>query len=159
MPKHHLMVGTWENPGAIYVFEFDTDTRSLELIHSVDTPPGEAISWMCFSHDKKAIYGAAMKKWSSYKVNSPTDIVHQASLDMTHDREYQLTPAFQSKSGFVNANSLQHKHLSLKRIRVPFFAYLQRNLHIPSTAPRSINMLVRKIRNVGSTCQEIVWFR
>ena len=34
---------------------------------------------MTFSHDRKTIYGAGMKKWNSFAVNSPTDIVHHSS--------------------------------------------------------------------------------
>ena len=34
---------------------------------------------MTFSHDRKTIYGAGMKKWNSFSVNSPTDIVHHSS--------------------------------------------------------------------------------
>lgn len=29
-----------------------------------------------------------MKKWSSFAVKSPTEIVHEASHPMTHDRKY-----------------------------------------------------------------------
>jgi carboxy-cis,cis-muconate cyclase len=36
-------------------------------------------------HDKKNIYGASMKKWSSHTVKSPTEIVHSASHPMDHD--------------------------------------------------------------------------
>jgi len=39
---------------------------------------------MC-QHDRKAIYGAAMKKWSSFTVNSPTEITQSASHPMLHD--------------------------------------------------------------------------
>ena len=35
---------------------------------------------------KKNIYGAAKKKWSSFAVHSPTDIRHEASHPMLHDR-------------------------------------------------------------------------
>ena len=38
-------------------------------------------------HAKKNIYGAAMKKWSSFAVRGPVDIVHEASHPMNHDRE------------------------------------------------------------------------
>ena len=37
-------------------------------------------------HAKKNIYGAAMKKWSSFAVKSPTEIIHQASHPMGHER-------------------------------------------------------------------------
>ena len=37
-------------------------------------------------HTKKNIYGAAMKKWSSFAVRSPTEIVHEASHPIGGDR-------------------------------------------------------------------------
>lgn len=77
--KHHLMVGTWTAPGRIYTVQFDDDALTLELVKKTEIPEAEPISWMTFSHDKKAIYGAAMKKWNSFAVNSPTEIVHQVS--------------------------------------------------------------------------------
>ncbi|KAL4891490.1 hypothetical protein BDV59DRAFT_181900 [Aspergillus ambiguus] len=80
--KHHLMVGTWTPPGRIYTVAFDDEALTLDLVKKTDIPEAEPISWMTFSHDKKTIYGAAMKKWNSFKVNSPTDIVHQASHDV-----------------------------------------------------------------------------
>jgi carboxy-cis,cis-muconate cyclase len=43
-------------------------------------------------HAKKNIYGAAMKKWSSFAVKSPTEIVHEASHPMLHDRESPQAP-------------------------------------------------------------------
>lgn len=77
--KHHLMVGTWTAPGRIYTVQFDDEALTLELVKKTEIPEAEPISWMTFSHDKKAIYGAAMKKWNSFAVNSPTEIVHQVS--------------------------------------------------------------------------------
>ena len=38
-------------------------------------------------HAKKNLYGSAMKKWSSFAVKSPTEIVHEASHAMGSDRE------------------------------------------------------------------------
>lgn len=37
---------------------------------------------MTFSHDRKTIYGAGMKKWNSFTVNSASDIVHHSSHPM-----------------------------------------------------------------------------
>ena len=37
---------------------------------------------MTFDHARKNIYGAGMKKWGSYAVSTPTDIVHSTSLTM-----------------------------------------------------------------------------
>lgn len=88
--KHHLMVGTWTAPGRIYTVQFDDEALTLELLKTTNIPEAEPISWMTFSHDKKAIYGAAMKKWNSFAVNSPTDIVHQASHPVAGHRMYTL---------------------------------------------------------------------
>lgn len=79
------MVGTWTPPGAIFTFAFDTEKLSLEMIKRTEIPKDEPISWMTFSHDRKAIYGAAMKKWSSFAVKSPTEITQSASHPMLHD--------------------------------------------------------------------------
>ncbi|ROT36642.1 carboxy-cis,cis-muconate cyclase [Sodiomyces alkalinus F11] len=85
MPVHHLMVGTWTPPGAIFTVAFDDEKLTLTLVKRTEIAHDEAISWMSFDHAKKNIYGAAMKKWSSYAVRSPTEIVHEASHPMTHD--------------------------------------------------------------------------
>lgn len=37
---------------------------------------------MTFSHDRRNIYGAGMKRWGSYAVDSPASISHSASLAM-----------------------------------------------------------------------------
>ncbi|KOS23095.1 Carboxy-cis [Escovopsis weberi] len=84
MPIHHLMVGTWTPPGAIFTFAFDDEELTLELVKRTPIPHDEPISWMTFDHDKKNIYGAAMKKWSSFAVASPTEITHKASHPMLH---------------------------------------------------------------------------
>ena len=86
--KHHLMVGTWTKPGRIYTVQFDDEQLTLELVKKTDIPEAEPISWMTFSHDKKTIYGAAMKKWNSFAVNSPTDIVHQVSHPVAGHRMF-----------------------------------------------------------------------
>jgi carboxy-cis,cis-muconate cyclase len=100
---HHLMVGTWTPPGAIFTFEFDDEQLTLNLIKRTPIPENEPISWMTFDvspfrgskisadphtcqHAKKNLYGAAMKKWSSFAVKSPTEIIHQASHPMEHER-------------------------------------------------------------------------
>lgn len=43
-----------------------------------------------FQHDKKTIYGAAMKKWNSFAVRSPTEIIHQESHPLGGHRTYML---------------------------------------------------------------------
>ncbi|KAF2840329.1 carboxy-cis,cis-muconate cyclase [Patellaria atrata CBS 101060] len=78
--RHHLMVGTWTPPGAIFTIEFDDEKLTLKLIKRTEIPHAEPISWMTFDHAKKNIYGASMKTFSSYSVQSPTDIVHHASF-------------------------------------------------------------------------------
>ncbi|GAO16157.1 hypothetical protein UVI_02045470 [Ustilaginoidea virens] len=85
MPIHHLMVGTWTPPGAIFTFAFDDEELTLRLVKRTEIPPNEPISWMAFDHAKKNIYGAATKKWSSFAVESPTSIVHKASHPMLHE--------------------------------------------------------------------------
>lgn len=86
--KHHLMIGTWTAPGRIYTVQFDDEALTLDLVKKTDIPEAEPISWMTFSHDKKAIYGAAMKKWNSFAVKSPTEIVHQASHPVAGHRKF-----------------------------------------------------------------------
>ncbi|KAK4180080.1 putative Carboxymuconate cyclase [Triangularia setosa] len=85
MPLHHLMCGTWTPPGAIFTVEFDDEALTLKLIKRTEIPHDEPISWMTFDHAKKNLYGAAMKKWSSFAVKSPTEIIHEASHPMGGD--------------------------------------------------------------------------
>ena len=49
MVVHHLMVGTWTPPGAIFSFEFDDEALSLKLVHRAEIPQDEPISWMTFN--------------------------------------------------------------------------------------------------------------
>jgi carboxy-cis,cis-muconate cyclase len=51
------MVGTWTPPGAIFTFEFDDETLSLEMIKRTAIPEDEPISWMTF--DVNALLFAA----------------------------------------------------------------------------------------------------
>ncbi|KAL7621909.1 hypothetical protein AAE478_007409 [Parahypoxylon ruwenzoriense] len=90
MPIHHLMIGTWTPPGAIFTVAFDDEKLTLELVKRTEIPHDEPISWMTFDHAKKNIYGAAMKKWSSFAVKSPTEIVHETSHPMNHDPQASL---------------------------------------------------------------------
>ncbi|KUL84231.1 hypothetical protein ZTR_06928 [Talaromyces verruculosus] len=82
---HHLMIGTWTPPGRIYTVAFNDQELTLKLVKKTMIPEDEPISWMTFDHAKKNIYGAAMKKWSSFSVRSPTEIVHEASHEMGGD--------------------------------------------------------------------------
>jgi len=45
---HHLMVGTWTPPGAIFTFAFDDVSMSLEMVKRTAIPEDEPISWMTF---------------------------------------------------------------------------------------------------------------
>jgi hypothetical protein len=45
---HHLMVGTWTPPGAIFTFQFDDEALTLEMIKRTEIPKDEPISWMTF---------------------------------------------------------------------------------------------------------------
>ncbi|KAL8338705.1 hypothetical protein RB598_007157 [Gaeumannomyces tritici] len=85
MPLHHLMIGTWTPPGAIFTVQFDDEKLELKLVKKTEIPHDEPISWMNFDHARKNIYGAAMKKWSSFAVKSPTEIVHEVSHPMGGD--------------------------------------------------------------------------
>jgi hypothetical protein len=42
-------------------------------------------------HKRKNIYGASMKKWSSYAVKSPSEIIHSTSQPMGGDRTYPIS--------------------------------------------------------------------
>jgi hypothetical protein len=50
---HHLMIGTWTPPGAIFTVVFDDEKRTLELVKKTEIPHDEPISWMTFdvSHE------------------------------------------------------------------------------------------------------------
>jgi hypothetical protein len=89
MPLHHLMIGTWTPPGAIFTVAFDDEKLTLELVNRTPIPEAEPISWMTFDHGKKNIYGAAMKKWSSFAVKGPTNIVHEVSHPIGGDRMFR----------------------------------------------------------------------
>lgn len=100
------MIGTWTPPGAIFTVQFDDENLTLKLVKRTPIPENEPISWMAFDHTKKNLYGSAMKKWSSFAVKSPTEIVHEASHPIggdpqansaeTNTRAIFLLPAKQS---------------------------------------------------------------
>ena len=50
---HHLMVGTWTAPGAIFTFEFDDEALTLNMIKRTPIPEAEPISWMTFNVSQK----------------------------------------------------------------------------------------------------------
>ncbi|KAK5132241.1 hypothetical protein LTR08_009229 [Meristemomyces frigidus] len=83
--KHHLMIGTWTPPGAIFTIAFDPEALTLELVKRTAIPTDQPISWLTFDHTHRNIYAAGLKKWGSYRVHSPTDIVHSKSLPMGGD--------------------------------------------------------------------------
>jgi hypothetical protein len=45
---HHLMIGTWTPPGAIFSVEFDDEKLTLKLIKKTTIPHDEPISWITF---------------------------------------------------------------------------------------------------------------
>jgi len=45
---HHLMVGTWTPPGAIFTFQFDDEALTLKMIKRTTIPEDEPISWITF---------------------------------------------------------------------------------------------------------------
>jgi carboxy-cis,cis-muconate cyclase len=45
---HHLMIGTWTPPGAIFTVEFDDEALTLRLVKRTEIPHDEPISWMTF---------------------------------------------------------------------------------------------------------------
>lgn len=45
---HHLMIGTWTPPGAIFTVQFDDEQRTLKLAKRTEIPYDEPISWMTF---------------------------------------------------------------------------------------------------------------
>lgn len=49
MPVHHLMVGTWTPPGAIFTFAFDDEALTLKLVKRTPIAEDEPISWMTFN--------------------------------------------------------------------------------------------------------------
>jgi hypothetical protein len=49
MVLHHLMIGTWTPPGAIFTVEFDDEAKALKLVKKTSIPHDEPISWMTFS--------------------------------------------------------------------------------------------------------------
>lgn len=49
MPVHHLMIGTWTPPGAIFTVAFDDEKLTLELVKRTEIPEDQPISWMTFS--------------------------------------------------------------------------------------------------------------
>lgn len=57
---------------------------------------------MTFNHTRRAIYGAGMKKWSSYLVKSPEQIEHHSSHAMNHLPEAS-SPDTKTRAIFVLA--------------------------------------------------------
>ncbi|KFY32746.1 hypothetical protein V495_08768 [Pseudogymnoascus sp. VKM F-4514 (FW-929)] len=99
---HHLMIGTWTPPGAIFTVEFDDEALTLRLVKRTEIPHDEPISWMTFDHARKNIYGASMKKWSSYAVTAPSDISHSSSHPMGGDPN-SASPSTNTRAIFLLA--------------------------------------------------------
>lgn len=53
MGIHHLMVGTWTPPGAIFTFAFDDEALTLKLVRRTEIAHDEPISWMTFDVSQK----------------------------------------------------------------------------------------------------------
>jgi carboxy-cis,cis-muconate cyclase len=53
---HHLMVGTWTPPGAIFTFAFNEETLELKLVKRTEIPQDEPISWMSFDVSSRHKY-------------------------------------------------------------------------------------------------------
>lgn len=45
---HHLMIGTWTKPGAIFTVAFDDEALILKLVKRTEIPKDEPISWITF---------------------------------------------------------------------------------------------------------------
>ncbi|MCJ1442006.1 MAG: hypothetical protein MMC23_002498 [Stictis urceolatum] len=88
--KHHLLIGTWTPPGVVFTVAFDDEALTLELVERNPIPEHEPISWLTISHDKKTLYGASMKNFSSHSITSPTDITPAASHPIGGDPSAQL---------------------------------------------------------------------
>lgn len=54
MGIHHLMVGTWTPPGAIFTFAFDDEALTLKLVKRTEIAQDEPISWMTFDASSNA---------------------------------------------------------------------------------------------------------
>ena len=80
--KHHLVVGTWTPPGAIFTVVFDDEELTLENVKRTAIPEDEPISWLTISQNRKQLYGASMKKWSSHSITSGTEIKHEISHEI-----------------------------------------------------------------------------
>ena len=62
MPVHHLMVGTWTPPGAIFTFAFDDEALTLKLVKRTEIPSDEPISWTTFS---VSVLSSSIERFSS----------------------------------------------------------------------------------------------
>lgn len=45
---HHMLIGTWLKPGAIFTVAFDDENLTLELVKRTEIPKDEPISWIAF---------------------------------------------------------------------------------------------------------------
>jgi carboxy-cis,cis-muconate cyclase len=62
---HHLMVGTWTPPGAIFTFEFDDESLGLNLVKRTAIPEDEPISWMTFDVSSRQDWADVFGSFSS----------------------------------------------------------------------------------------------
>jgi carboxy-cis,cis-muconate cyclase len=59
MPVHHLMIGTWTPPGAIFTVAFDDEKLTLTLVKRTEIPHDEPISWMSFDVGRRPVWFAS----------------------------------------------------------------------------------------------------
>lgn len=62
MAIHHLMVGTWTPPGAIFTFAFDDEALTLKLVKRTEIAQDEPISWMTFDVSPEAQFQQKMTR-------------------------------------------------------------------------------------------------
>jgi hypothetical protein len=120
---------------------------------------------MTFDHQKKNLYGAAMKKWSSFAVKSPTEIIHEASHPIGGDRTLpvlHLATRHSSQHPLTISNSPssqpRHKHprhLPPRRPPAPV-----RRLRKPLLQPRRLRqrLLRFRLRSPGVQYPELPLF-
>lgn len=67
MGLHHLMIGTWTPPGAIFTVQFDDEKLELKLIKRTEIPQDEPISWMTFDVSSHLNWLAILSRQTSIK--------------------------------------------------------------------------------------------
>ena len=78
---HHLMIGTWTPPGAIFTVEFDDESLSLKLIKKTTIPHDEPISWMTFDVSRLLLSSAQCFSLTSMSLYPAHEKEHLWSVD------------------------------------------------------------------------------